>query len=509
MRRKINYTPQEKLLKGAEKLYKAVSPTLGPKGMNVLIERLTTPHPTKDGITVAKQFVLQDATENIAAQLIKTAAATVVDQVGDGTTSATILSYKLFKEAAKADTHPVETAKTLDKDLAVIREYVQENSKPITSTQELYNIAYISCNNDHEQANLVVNAFDKAGQSGMILVDDSKTNESTITISRGYHIHSSYVSPYFITDEKTSECVLDNPIVFLYTKRLKTIQDILETLEYAVKNDRPVLFVAEQVDYQVLTTLIHNMTVNPRLRVCAIHPPAYGIRNKQILEDVAALTGATLIDEDKGMLLKDQLTYLGQAKKITVNKNTTIIESDTDTTNYVTKLQEVLENVTDSYNKEHFTERIAKLTNGLVTINIAANTKSEALEKKDRLDDGIRAVRAAISDGVSIGAGITYLKASDSPLVSNISKQALKSIFYQININANIDPNITYPILKNSNYTQMYDLFNDRINDVPTDVIDPTKSLLVILEQAYTAAKLLLTTAVVIEEDPEKNDFTE
>lgn len=505
MKRKINYSPQEKILRGVEKLYKAVSPTLGPLGQTVLIETRNIPHPTKDGITVAKQVILNDATENLAATIVKTASATVMDRVGDGSTSVQVLTYNLLKNSYKSDMHPVTLSKQLDNDLKVLTNAMSRYSSPISSTEDMYSVAFISCNNDHEQAKLVLEAYDQARESGMILVGDSNTTESFVSKSKGYHISSTYSSPYFITDSTTNECVLENPLVFLTTKRLSVLDDVRNSVELALKTNRPLFIIAQDADYQVITTLVHNMRTN-NLKVCVVQPPAFGIRNTNILEDIASITNSQVINEDKGFLLKNQLDYLGAATKITVNKSSTIIESEHSDIEYVDKLKTKLANSEDAYNREDLTERIAKLTNGIITINVYANTKSEALELKDRLDDGIRAVRAALKKGVSTGSGITYLKLQNED-ISDVSKKSLDCIYKQLLTNCNLDYNLLIPIIKQSNYTKHYNMFTNEIEDIPSYIIDPTLSLLVILEQAYTATKLLLTTAVTIEEDADVENY--
>lgn len=513
MIRKIDFSPRPKMLEGVRKLYEAVSCTLGPKGYNVLFETTMLPKITKDGVTVSWRIALEDPLENMAAQVVRQAAAKVADDAGDGTTTVTILAYNIIKEAFKDNRAPIDIKRELEAEsIKLINTLNNVYSKELETENDILNIATISANNDSYIGNIVKDAYVKAGKHGRIIVEDGKTLETTVESSDGYTFKRSYVSPYFIQDQKTATVTMANPLVFIYDKKLRYANEVTPVLDLAVRYKRPLLIICEELEGQALGTVLTNHT-RGIVNVCAVQSPNYGIRRKEVLQDIALITGGTLIDTDVALIPQDvKIEHLGSALKVLVDKESTTLF--TDKTKYEDKLEEHVSNLKsqldtalNTYERERYSERLAKLTNGLVIIKVGAVNEVEAHEIKDRLDDSIRAVKAAIEKGIVPGAGkVLYMLSNESN--SKILQVALKSPFYKILENANVAPEA---IITNKDFqieNNGYNIVSERIEDlISAGIIDPTKVIEEAIRNSVSVANQIIMTKVAILEDDGKKDF--
>lgn len=522
---KFNIKAREELKNGVDALADAVKVTLGPKGRNVIIEKkFGAPHITKDGVTVAREIELEDAFQNMGAQLVKEVASKTGDQAGDGTTTATVLAQAIVNVGLKnvaAGANPMDLKRGIDKAVSVVVEGIKAQSQEVDDDiSKIENVARISANNDEEIGRLIAEAMQKVKKEGVITVEEAKGTETTIEIVEGMQFDRGYISPYFMTNSEKMECEMDSPYILLYDKKISNLKDMLPILEAVAQSGRPLLVIAEDVDNEALATLVVNR-LRGSLKICAVKAPGFGDRRKEMLEDIAVLTGGTVISEVKGMqLAQATVNDLGTAEKVTVNKDNTIIVNGAGSkeaiANRVSQIKAQIETTTSNYDKEKLQERLAKLAGGVAVLYIGAASEVEMKEKKDRVDDALSATRAAIAEGIVPGGGVAYIRcldALDQLKGSNddentgiaIIRRAIEEPMRQIMDNAGVEGAVILQKVKEGKGDYGYNARTDTFeNFFETGVIDPAKVTRVALENAASIAGMFLTTECVIADKKEE-----
>lgn len=522
---KFNTEARNLLKSGVDQLANAVKVTLGPKGRNVVIGRkFGAPQITKDGVSVAKEVELEDCLENAGAQLAKSVASKTGDDAGDGTTTATILAQAIVNEGLKnvaAGANPMDLKRGIDKAVNAVVDYIKENAEVVGDNYDkIEQVATVSANNDPEIGKLLADAMRQVSKDGVITIEESKTRDTNIGVVEGMQFDRGYLSGYFVTDTDKMECVMENPYILIYDKKISNIKDFLPILQPAAESGRPLLVIAEDVDSEALTTLVVNR-LRAGLKICAVKAPGFGDRRKAMLEDIAVLTGGVVISEDKGLTLdKATLEELGTAKKVTVSKdNTTIVDGAGAKENIkerVAQLKNEIANTKSSYDKEKLQERLAKLAGGVAVLYVGANSEVEMKEKKDRVDDALCATRAAAEEGVVVGGGTTYIRAqkvladlkgenADEQTGINIVCRAIEEPLRQIVANAGGEGAVVVDKVREGEGDYGYNARKDIYEDLrAAGVIDPAKVARVALENAASIAGMFLTTECLIVDKPEK-----
>ena len=522
---KYNTEARDLLKQGVDQLANAVKVTLGPKGRNVVIEKkFGAPVITKDGVSVAKEVELEDKFENTGAQLVKSVASKTGDDAGDGTTTATILTQAIVNEGLKnvtAGANPMDLKRGIDKAVNKVVDYIKANAEIVGDNYDkIEQVATVSANNDPEIGKLLADAMRKVSKDGVITVEDSKTRETSIGVTEGMQFDRGYLSGYFVTDTDKMECVMDDPYILLYDKKISNLKEFLPILQPAAESGRPLLVIAEDVDSEALTTLVVNR-LRGGLKICAVKAPGFGDRRKAMLEDIAVLTGGVVISEEKGLKLEQAtLEMLGTAKKVTVDKeNTTIVGGAGDKENIHERVQQIkneIANTKSSYDKEKLQERLAKLAGGVAVLYVGANSEVEMKEKKDRVDDALCATRAAMEEGVVVGGGTTYIRAqkeleglkgenADEQTGINIVRRAIEEPLRQIVSNAGGEGAVVVDKVRQGEGDFGYNARTDTYEDLRAKgVIDPAKVERVALENAASIAGMFLTTECLIVDKPEE-----
>ena len=522
---KFNTDARDLLKQGVDQLANAVKVTLGPKGRNVVIEKkFGAPQITKDGVTVAKEIELEDKFENTGAQLVKSVASKTGDDAGDGTTTATILTQAIVNEGLKnvtAGANPMDLKRGIDKAVNKVVEYIKANAEVVGDNYDkIEQVATVSANNDPEIGKLLADAMRKVSKDGVITIEESKTRDTSIGVVEGMQFDRGYLSGYFVTDTDKMECVMDDPYILIYDKKISNLKEFLPVLQPAAESGRPLLVIAEDVDSEALTTLVVNR-LRGGLKICAVKAPGFGDRRKAMLEDIAVLTGGVVISEDKGLKLEQAtLEMLGTARKVTISKdNTTIVNGAGDKENIqarVAQIKNEIENTTSSYDKEKLQERLAKLAGGVAVLYVGANSEVEMKEKKDRVDDALCATRAAMEEGVVVGGGTTYIRAqqelanlkganADEQTGINIVCRAIEEPLRQIVYNAGGEGAVVVNKVRESKGDFGYNARADVYEDLRAKgVIDPAKVARVALENAASIAGMFLTTECLIVDKPEE-----
>lgn len=523
---KFDTEARELLKQGVDQLSNAVKVTLGPKGRNVVIEKkFGAPQITKDGVTVAKEVELEDKFENTGAQLVKSVASKTGDDAGDGTTTATILTQAIVNEGMKnvaAGANPMDLKRGIDKAVNQVVDFIKEGAEIVGDNYDkIEQVATVSANNDPEIGKLLADAMRKVSKDGVITIEESKTRDTSIGIVEGMQFDRGYLSGYFVTDTDKMECVMENPYILIYDKKISNLKEFLPILQPAAESGRPLLVIAEDVDSEALTTLVVNR-LRGGLKICAVKAPGFGDRRKAMLEDIAILTGGVVISEEKGLKL-DQATLemLGTAKKVTVSKdNTTIVDGAGTKENIkdrVAQIKNEIANSTSSYDKEKLQERLAKLSGGVAVLYVGANSEVEMKEKKDRVDDALCATRAAMEEGVVVGGGTTYIRAqealanlkgenNDEQTGINIVCRAIEEPLRQIVANAGGEGAVVVNNVREGKGDYGYNARAEKYEDLrAAGVIDPAKVARVALENAASIAGMFLTTECIIADKPEEN----
>ena len=522
---KFDVDAREMLKKGVDQLANAVKVTLGPKGRNVIIEKkFGAPQITKDGVTVAKEIELEDKFENTGAQLVKSVASKTGDDAGDGTTTATILTQSIVNVGLKnvtAGANPMDLKRGIDKAVAVVVDHIKQNAEQVDDNYDkIEQVATVPSNNDPEIGKLIADAMRKVSKDGVITIEERKSRDTYTNVVEGMQFDRGYLSGYFVTDADKMECVMDNPYILIYDKKISNIKDFLPVLQPAAESGRPLLVIAEDVDSEALTTLVVNR-LRGGLKICAVKAPGFGDRRKAMLEDIAVLTGGIVISEEKGLKLEQAtLDMLGTCDKVTVSKdNTTIVNGAGDKqaiADRVAAIKNEMANTTSSYDKEKLQERLAKLAGGVAVLYVGANSEVEMKEKKDRVDDALCATRAAVEEGVVVGGGTTYIRAlealkglkgdnADEQTGINIVERAIEEPLRQIVANAGGEGAVVVQKVREGNGDFGYNARTDKYEDLrKAGVIDPAKVARVALENAASIAGMFLTTECLIVDKPEE-----
>ena len=522
---KFDTDARDLLKKGVDQLANAVKVTLGPKGRNVVLEKkFGAPQITKDGVTVAKEIELEDKFENTGAQLVKSVASKTGDDAGDGTTTATILTQAIVNEGLKnvtAGANPMDLKRGIDKAVAAVVDYIKSHAELVDHNYDkIEQVATVSANNDLEIGKLLADAMRKVSKDGVITIEESKSRDTNIGVVEGMQFDRGYLSGYFVTDAEKMECVMDNPYILIYDKKISNLKDFLPILQPAAESGRPLLVIAEDVDSEALTTLVVNR-LRGGLKICAVKAPGFGDRRKAMLEDIAVLTGGVVISEDKGLKLEQAtLEMMGSADKVTVSKdNTTIVNGAGQKENIADRVAQIkneIENTKSSYDKEKLQERLAKLAGGVAVLYVGANSEVEMKEKKDRVDDALCATRAAIEEGVVAGGGTTYIRAlealkdlkgenQDEQTGINIVERAIEEPLRQIVANAGGEGSVVVNKVREGEGDFGYNARKDIYEDLrKAGIIDPAKVARVALENAASIAGLFLTTECLIVDKPEE-----
>jgi chaperonin GroEL len=519
---------RNRMKKGVDTLANAVKVTLGPKGRNVVIEKkFGAPQVTKDGVTVAKEIELEDPIENMGAQMVKEVASKTADIAGDGTTTATVLAQSIISEGLKmvaAGANPMDLKRGIDKAVSLVVENLKGQSQTVgNDSKKIQQVATISANNDETIGKLIAEAFAKVGKEGVITVEEAKGTDTTVDVVEGMQFDRGYISPYFVTNSEKMEAELQNPYILIYDKKISNMKDILHILEKAAQSGRPLLIIAEDLEGEALATLVVNK-LRGTIKVAAVKAPGFGDRRKEMLTDIAILTGGIVISEELGHKLEGaDLATLGQASSVTIDKdNTTIVGGKgvkKDITARVNQIKAQVENTTSDYDKEKLQERLAKLAGGVAVLYIGAATEMEMKEKKDRVDDALHATRAAVEEGIVPGGGVAYIRAiesldakvrgqiEDEQTGMAIVRRALEEPMRILTANAGIDGSIVVQKIKEGKgdygfnaRTEVYE------NLFKAGVIDPTKVSRVALENAASIAGMLLTTECVVADKPKKEE---
>ena len=520
---KFDVAARESLMKGVDKLANAVKVTLGPKGRNVMIARsFGAPNVTKDGVTVAKEVELEDAYENLGAQMAKEVANKTSDAAGDGTTTATVLAQAITREGLKnvaAGANPMDIKRGMDAAVDAVIKEIGKMAVKINGKEHIAQVATISANNDPEIGELLANAMEKVGNDGVITIEESKTAETILDVVEGMQFDRGYLSPYFVTNTDSMEVSLENPYILLYDKKISTMKDLLPMLEHVAKQGKSLLIIAEDVDGEALATLVVNK-MRGTLKVAAVKAPGFGDRRKAMLEDIAILTGGMLVSEDTGAKLEDApVTVLGQAKSITITKdNTTIVEGAGDAASIkgrIGQIKKQIETTTSDYDREKLQERLAKLAGGVAVIKVGAATEVEMKEKKDRVDDAMHATRAAVEEGIVPGGGVALIRAekaidalnfdnADQKTGAAIIRRAIEEPLRQIVQNAGLEGSVVVNKVKEGKDAFGYNAKTDTYEDlIKAGVIDPAKVTRTALKNASSIASMILTTDCVITEKKE------
>jgi chaperonin GroEL len=515
-----------KILKGVNTLTDAVKVTLGPKGRNVALDKsFGSPSVTKDGVTVAKEIELKDKYENMGAQMVREVASKTSDIAGDGTTTATVLAQAIYREGMKnvaAGANPMEVKRGIDKAVTEVVKNLQGKSKSIASKAEISQVATVSANSDKSIGDLISDAMDKVGRHGVITVEEAKGIESELAVVEGMQFDRGYISPYFVTNTEKMEVVLEHPAILICEKKIGSMKDLLPILEQVAKQSKPLLIIAEDIEGEALATLVVNK-MRGTLNVAAVKAPGFGDRRKEMLQDIAILTGGRVVSEDLGVKLENiAFSDLGSAKTIQITKDEcTVVDgkgSSQDIKARVAQIKAEIEHSTSDYDKEKLQERLAKLAGGVALIKIGAATETEMKEKKDRVDDALHATRAAVEEGILPGGGLALLKAQkvldglklegDEAIGVNIVRRSLEEPFRIIVSNAGYEPSVAIDKVKNNNDENVgFDARKEGyVNMVEAGIVDPTKVTRSALQNAASIAGLLLTTEAMISELPEEKD---
>ncbi len=522
---KYNWEAREGLKKGVDALANAVKVTLGPKGRNVIIDKkFGAPQITKDGVTVAKEIELQEPIENMGAQMVKEVASKTNDQAGDGTTTATVLAQAIFNTGLKnvtAGANPMDLKRGIDKAVATVVENLKAQSVEINDSHEkIEQVATISANNDSAVGKVIAEAMQKVKKEGVITIEEAKGTDTNVKIVEGMQFDRGYISPYFVTDTEKMEAVYESPYILIYDKKISNMKEFLPILEKIVQTGRPLLIISEDVDSEALATLVVNR-LRGGLKIVAVKAPGFGDRRKEMLEDIAILTGGTVISEEKGFKLEDAtIEMLGTAEKITVDKeNTTIVsgKGDKETiSGRIAQIKAQIEKSTSDYDREKLQERLAKLAGGVAVIYVGAASEVEMKEKKDRYDDALHATRAAIEEGIIPGGGVAYIRSinslkgvkgenEDQMIGIDIVRRALEEPLRQIASNAGKEGSVIVNAVRKGKGDFGYNARLDQFqNMIEAGVIDPTKVSRVALENAASIAGMLLTTECVLSEIKEE-----
>jgi chaperonin GroEL len=512
------------LLRGIEKLAKAVKATLGPSGRNVILDKkFGSPTITKDGVTVAKEIELEDPYENMGAQLVREVASKTSDIAGDGTTTATVLAESIYKEGLRnvtAGANPTSLQRGINKAVEAIVEELKKISKKVSDRTEIAQVATVSANWDKTIGEIIADAMDKVGKDGTITVEEAKSIETTLEVVEGMQFDKGYLSPYFVTNAEAMEAVLDNPYILIHEKKISSLKDMLPLLEKVAKAGRPLLIIAEDVEGEALATLVVNK-LRGTLQVCAVKAPGFGDRRKAMLEDIAVLTGGRCITEDLGIKLENvKLEDLGRTKRVTIDKeNTTIVEGEgkqVDIKGRVAQIRRQIEETTSDYDKEKLQERLAKLAGGVAVINVGAATETEMKEKKARVEDALHATRAAVEEGIVPGGGVAFIRAQkaldnikglegDEKVGVQIVRRAIEEPTRQLADNAGQEGALIVEEVKKRKGNEGYDVAAGEYTDlVKAGIVDPTKVARSALQNAASISGLLLTTEAIVTELPEK-----
>jgi chaperonin GroEL len=511
------------LLRGVEKLARAVKATLGPSGRNVIIDKkFGSPTITKDGVSVAKEIELEDPYENMGAQLVREVASKTSDIAGDGTTTATVLAEAIYKEGLKnvtAGANPTSLQRGISKAVAAIVEELASISKKVSDRTEIAQVATVSANWDTTIGGIIADAMDKVGKDGTITVEEAKTIETTLDVVEGMQFDKGYLSPYFVTNAESMEVILENAYILIFEKKISSLKDLLPLLEKVAKSSRPLLIIAEDVEGEALATLVVNK-LRGTLQICAVKAPGFGDRRKAMMEDIAVLTGGKCITEDLGIKLESvTVADLGAAKRVTIDKeNTTIVEGEgkqADIQARVNQIRRQIEETTSDYDREKLQERLAKLAGGVAVINVGAATETEMKEKKARVEDALHATRAAVEEGIVPGGGTALLRAQkaldkltltgDEKIGLEIIRRAVEAPLRQLANNAGQEGALIVQEVKKRKGNEGYNVATGEYEDlVKAGVVDPTKVTRSALQNASSISGLLLTTECVVAELPEK-----
>lgn len=522
---KYNVEARDALKKGVDTLANAVKVTLGPKGRNVIIEKkFGSPVITKDGVSVAKEIDLKDSLENMGAQMVKEVSAKTADQAGDGTTTATVLAQAIITPGIKsvaAGANPMDLKRGIDKAVSTVVANLKTQSQSVGDDfAKIRQVATISANNDDVIGSLIAEAMEKVGKDGVITVEEAKGTETEVKTVEGMQFDRGYLSPYFVTNTEKMEAELENPYILIYDKKISNMKELLPILEKQVQTGKPLLIIAEDLDGEALATLVVNK-IRGSLKVAAVKAPGFGDRRKAMLEDIAILTGGTVISEERGYKLENaELDYLGQAEKVVIDKdNTTIINGSgnaDDIAGRVNQIKAQIETTSSDYDKEKLQERLAKLSGGVAVLYVGAATEVEMKEKKDRVDDALHATRAAVEEGIVAGGGVAFIRSTealkdlrgeneDENIGIDIIRRAIEEPLRQICNNAGVEGAIIVQKVKEGTGDFGYNARTDKFeNMITAGVIDPTKVSRVALENAASIASMLLTTEAVVADDPEE-----
>ncbi len=512
------------LLRGIEKLAKAVKATLGPSGRNVILDKkFGSPTITKDGVTVAKEIELEDPYENMGAQLVREVASKTSDVAGDGTTTATILAESIYREGLRnvtAGANPTSLQRGIMKGVDAIVEELKKLSKKVSDRTEIAQVATVSANWDKTIGEIIADAMDKVGKDGTITVEEAKSIETTLEVVEGMQFDKGYLSPYFVTNAEAMEAILENAYILIYEKKISSLKDLLPLLEKVAKAGRPLLIISEDVEGEALATLVVNK-LRGTLQVCAVKAPGFGDRRKAMMEDIAVLTGGRLISEDLGIKLENiKIEDLGKAKRVTVDKeNTTIVEGsgkNQDIQGRVAQIRRQIDETTSDYDREKLQERLAKLAGGVAVINVGAATETEMKEKKARVEDALHATRAAVEEGIVPGGGVALLRAQkalenikglerDEKIGVQIVRRAIEEPTRTLADNGGAEGALVVEEVKKRKGNEGYDVATGEYTDlVKAGIVDPTKVTRSALQNAASIAGLLLTTEALVTEIPEK-----
>ena len=522
---KFDADARQKILAGVEKLSAAVTSTLGPSGRNVILDKkFGSPQITKDGVTVAKEIELADPFENMGAQMVREVASKTNDVAGDGTTTATLLAESIYREGLKnitAGANPMALKRGIDKATDALVDAIAKLAKKVKSAEEIAQVATLSANGEEAIGNIISEAMDKVGKDGTITVEEAKTLETTLDVVEGMQFDKGYLSPYFVTDPEEMECVLENPYILLFEKKISNLQDMLPVLQSVAKTGKPLMIIAEDVEGEALATLVVNK-LRGSFQVCAVKAPGFGDRRKAILEDIAILTGGKLISEDLGIKLENvTIDMLGSAAKVTVDKdNTTIVKGkgkSADISARVALIKRQIEETTSDYDRETLQERLANLAGGVAIIKVGAATEAAMKEKKDRVDDALHATRAAVEEGIVPGGGVAYLRCQkavedleltgDEKVGANIIARAIEAPLRKLVNNAGQEAALVIATVKGKKGSEGYNVRTGEYGDlIKCGVVDPAKVARTALQNAASIAGLLLTTDCMVTDIPEKKD---
>ena len=519
----FNTESRENLRKGVDILANAVKVTLGPKGRNVILDKkFGAPTVTKDGVSVAKEIELKEAVENMGAQLVKEVASKTADDAGDGTTTATVLAQAIFNTGIKnvaAGANPMDLKRGIDKAVVEVVSNLKSQSKDIKDSSEISQVATVSANNDHEIGKMIANAMDKVGKDGVITVEEAKGTETEVKTVEGMQFDRGYLSPYFVTNSDKMEAELENPYILIYDKKISAMKELLPVHELVSQSGKPLLIIAEDIEGEALATIVVNK-IRGALKVAAVKAPGFGDRRKAMLEDIAILTGGTVISEERGYKLESAtIDYLGTAEKVNIDKdNTTVVSGagkKADIDGRVNQIKKQIENTTSEYDKEKLQERLAKLSGGVAILYVGAATEVEMKEKKDRVDDALHATRAAVQEGIVAGGGTAFLRAiesldkldlgnEDQNTGVLIVKTALEAPIRTIVENSGGEGSVVIQKIKEGKGDYGYNAASDSFESMfKAGIIDPTKVSRLALENAASIAGLLITTECVVVDEPE------